>query len=135
VSGARRRNRATSTRRDPGARFQAVSKLLDSFPYDHGAQQRDSDIMAELVGVALLVLDDLGAERNTDWATERLFALLNERHDYRRRTIVTSNPPPSELANHIGGRTMWRIAELASGYIVSLDGCPNLRAHLHVASA
>jgi len=30
---------------------------------------------------------------------------------------------------------MWRIAELARGHIVSLDGCPNLRAHLHVASA
>jgi DNA replication protein DnaC len=47
------------------ARFQAVPKLLDSVraTYDHGAQQRGSDIMAELVDVGLLVLDDLGAER------------------------------------------------------------------------
>lgn len=119
------------------ARFAAVPKLLDTLraTYDRDAPQRERDVMVQLEESGLLVLDDLGAERNTDWATERLFVLLNERHDYHRRTIVTSNLPPDELAAHIGERTMWRIAELARGHIVSLVGCPNLRAQLRAVGS
>lgn len=42
-------------------------------------------------GVDLLVVDDLGAERATEWTRERWYELVNHRRTRRRSTIWTSN--------------------------------------------
>ena len=39
------------------------------------------------------MLDDLGAERQTDWVLEQLFSLVNERWQDQRSIVVTSNVP------------------------------------------
>jgi DNA replication protein DnaC len=46
----------------------------------------------------LLILDDLGREKVTDWASERLYVLVNDRYGALLPTIATSNLRPSELA-------------------------------------
>ena len=51
----------------------------------------------------VLVLDDLGAERPTDWVRERIFCLIDERIDARRPIIYTSNLSPGDLWRHLGG--------------------------------
>ena len=80
--------------------------------------------------VHILVLDDLGAERHTDWTTELLLSVLNHRHDWHQRTIITSNRTPSNLGEHIGERTFWRIVELADVHEVR---GPNLRLRWQAA--
>ena len=45
-----------------------------------------------------LVVDDLGAERLTDWAAEVLFCIFNARHVARAHTLVASNVRPKDLA-------------------------------------
>jgi len=59
--------------------------------------------------VDLLVLDDLGAERQTEWVLEQLFSLVNERWQDQRSILVTSNVPDpyrdvtlATLRNEIG---------------------------------
>jgi DNA replication protein DnaC len=39
----------------------------------------------------LLVLDDLGAENSTAWATEKLFQIINYRYNQRMPTVITTN--------------------------------------------
>ena len=39
----------------------------------------------------LLVLDDLGSEQNSPWASEKLFQLLNYRYNSRFPTVITTN--------------------------------------------
>lgn len=109
------------------AYFVEVPALLDRIRYTFkkGSDESEEDVMGELRSEDLLVLDDLGAERQTDWATERLFTVLNHRYEEKYATIITSNLTPSELGAHLGERTMWRIAEMAD--VVSLAECPNLR--------
>jgi DNA replication protein DnaC len=43
--------------------------------------------------VDLLVLDDVGAERQTEWVLEQLYSLVNERWQDQRSIVVTSNVP------------------------------------------
>lgn len=52
--------------------------------------------------VAVLCLDDLGAERPTDWARDELATLVEERYQRELPTIVTSNYAPSEIAARLG---------------------------------
>jgi DNA replication protein DnaC len=57
----------------------------------------------------LLVLDDLGAENATAWATEKLFQLINHRYNYRMPTIITTNP---RLMSHMDQRINSRLSDL-----------------------
>lgn len=59
----------------------------------------------------VLVLDDLGAERVTDWAAEQLYRLVNARYENLAPTIVTTNCEPSELSERLGERTVSRLLE------------------------
>ena len=71
-------------------------------------------------GAPLLLLDDLAAERATDWACERLMVLLAYRHAHDLPTILTSNHSPDGIEKRLGERVRSRIEELAE--IVHLDG-------------
>ena len=46
-----------------------------------------------LCSVDLLVLDDLGAEKQTEWVLEQLYSIVNERWQDRRSIVVTTNLP------------------------------------------
>ena len=75
--------------------------------------------------VSLLVIDDLGAERGTEWEQERLFAIVNARRNEQLRTIFTSNLGLYEVAEKLGERTARRIAHMCTGHIIEFTG-PNL---------
>ena len=68
----------------------------------------------------LLVLDDLGSERPTDWVQERLYALLSTRWDEMLSTVVTSNCDPKQLSSIVGQRSASRV--LGSCLTIHVDG-------------
>ena len=49
-----------------------------------------------LCSVDLLVLDDLGAEKQTEWVLEQLYSIVNERWQDRRSIVVTTNIPDAD---------------------------------------
>lgn len=114
-----------------------LSRLRHSYNRSGGAGvvgvASERDLLDDLNEAPLLVLDDLGAERATDWAVERLFGVLNRRHDWHRPTVLTSNLSPKQLAQHAGERIAWRVLELCrrgdepgADFAVEVRG-PNLR--------
>lgn len=52
----------------------------------------------------ILILDDLGAEKRTEWKDERLFALIDYRYRLKLPLAVATNLRPDELAKRIGSR-------------------------------
>jgi DNA replication protein DnaC len=68
-----------------------------------------------LTSVDLLHIDDLGAEKRSDWVLEQLYALINERYESQRSVIVTTNLPEGELEEQIGARTVSRLSEICDG--------------------
>jgi DNA replication protein DnaC len=50
----------------------------------------------------LVVLDDLGAERPTEWAVEVIALIVEHLHAVNARVLVTTNYAPSELAARLG---------------------------------
>jgi DNA replication protein DnaC len=106
--------------------FITVPNLLDRIraTYGPGGNGSEQEVIETVKTVEFLVLDDLGAERVTDWVAEKLFTIINHRHDEDLETVFTSNLSLEQLADHIGERTTWRIVEMAD--VVELSG-PNLR--------
>lgn len=48
-----------------------------------------------------LVLDDLGAEKMTEWVGEQLFCIVNYRCNEQLPTVVTSNYSPTQIIRHM----------------------------------
>jgi DNA replication protein DnaC len=85
--------------------------------------------LLELLGtVDLLHLDDLGAERQTEWVLEQLYSIVNTRYEDQRSIMVTTNLQPDALAEQIGARTVSRLIEMC-GDPLPLFG-PDLRRSL-----
>lgn len=49
-----------------------------------------------------LVLDDIGAEKTSEWALQQLYLIINYRYEYLLTTIITSNKTLEDLADFLG---------------------------------
>lgn len=67
----------------------------------------------------LLILDDLGAEKPSEWVCERLYDILNTRYSESRPTIFTSNLQPEQIGDRLGARIQSRVC---SGIVVEIKG-------------
>lgn len=65
---------------------------------------KESEVIKSFVRPQVLVLDDLGKERPTEWAVEQLFAIVNARYDEGKALIVTTNYGSEELARRLTPR-------------------------------
>jgi DNA replication protein DnaC len=65
--------------------------------------------------VPMLIIDDIGSEKPTEWARERLTQLIGNRYDNEMCTLLSSNLTLPELKEHIDpiGRITSRINGMA----------------------
>jgi len=83
-------------------RFVNVRQLLTGIRRSFGSGEQQEDPLDKLGSIWCLVLDDLGAERVTDWTREWLATLIESRYVNEWQTIVTSNYSPAQLARRLG---------------------------------
>lgn len=65
-----------------------------------------------LTSVDLLHIDDLGAEKRSDWVLEQLYALVNERYEAELPILITTNLDHQALEEQIGSRTVSRLTQM-----------------------
>lgn len=80
----------------------------------------NTDYIGQAARAGVLVLDDVGAEKISEWVREQLFLLINERYENELPTIITTNASMTELEARIGGASVSRIWGMCKGYV--LDG-------------
>lgn len=61
----------------------------------------EQKIVDSFIAPDVLILDDLGKERPTEWAIEQLFSIINARYDRNKPVIVTTNYGGHELARRL----------------------------------
>jgi DNA replication protein DnaC len=95
--------------------------------YSASIRTTETDILRPVMGAQLLVLDDLGAEKTSEWVEEMMNLIVNTRYNERLMTIFTSNFPdipddtdPNSLLFRIGFRMRSRLHEMCE--FVALDG-------------
>ena len=95
--------------------------------YDRSIRTTELEVLRPVMSADLLVLDDLGAEKTSEWVDETMNLIVNTRYNERRLTIFTSNYPdipdetePNSLLFRIGFRMRSRLHEMCEFLV--LDG-------------
>lgn len=97
--------------------------------YDREVKATQAGVLQPVLTAELLVLDDLGEERPTDWVAETLNLVINTRYNHKLPTLLTSNypveappqaPSADTLIERVGFRIFSRLHEMCD--FVSLIG-------------
>jgi DNA replication protein DnaC len=94
--------------------------------YDRDTGESYMQFFRRLCAVDLLHIDDLGAERTTEWVLEQLYSIVNERWQDQRSIVVTTNITSLDrLRDQVGARTVSRLSEICGDPIPIMG--PDLR--------
>src|SRR5262249_36590899 len=95
--------------------------------YDPSIRTTEVEVLRPVMTADLLVLDDLGAEKTTEWVEETMNLIVNTRYNERRMTMFTSNyldipddTDPNSLLFRIGHRMRSRLHEMCD--FIEMDG-------------
>src|SRR5262245_63746345 len=103
--------------------------------YDPETKTTELQVLEPVVETDVLLLDDLGAWKMTDWMNDTLFYILNSRYLAKRATLITTNYPDADrekvlaadplvrreyLVERIGQRLRSRLMEMC--LVIGLDG-------------
>ncbi len=105
--------------------------------YNRSVDVTEREILKPIFDAQVLVLDELGAARKTDWVAEMIEHILNTRYNDCKATIITTNfqnaPPASDelqravlaartetLGDRIGERMRSRLQEMC--VLIEMDG-------------
>ena len=109
--------------------FYTTIDLMSALRGTYSGSERltESEMLEKVNGVDLLVLDELGRERVTEWRDEILHLIVNARYSHRRTTIFTTNfdiagdpQHPEGLQARVGFRIYSRLHEMCE--FVHVDG-------------
>lgn len=114
--------------------FVTIIDLLDAIRSARETGVSARRLMEDAQERGFAVIDDLGSELDSPWVAEKLFAVINGRHNNMLPTIFTSNLGPADLDVQLGGdspqqrrqaaRIVARLTEMCE--VVHLCG-PDLR--------
>ncbi len=86
--------RELTLRKGVACRFVDYGNLLNDLKRAYSSHQGDAAVMLPLVDVELLVIDELGKGRGTEWEETVLDDLISRRYNAGRVTLCTTNFSP-----------------------------------------
>lgn len=87
-----------------------LGAMRDSF--EKKVETTEKEIFNAFAKVPVLILDDFGVEKQTDWSTSKIFDLIDYRYENELLTIVTSNLALSDFTEMSHGRVYSRLCEM-----------------------
>lgn len=98
--------------------FVSVPELLAKIRATYSDPNGDEEgLIDKYASVKYLVLDDLGAEKSTEWSISTLYLIIDRRYREMLPTIVTTNLTVDEIGQGLSRRIASR---LSSGKVISI---------------
>jgi hypothetical protein len=83
--------------------------------FKNGSGERSAwGLLKALAQAPLLIIDDIGVEKNTPYVVQATYYLLDQREKWMRPTFITTNVPLAELDDQYGARITDRIAGMCA---------------------
>ncbi|MGW8889371.1 ATP-binding protein [Streptomyces sp. NPDC055749] len=97
-----------------GVRWRATT-AADLYAELRPSSDTDSErVLAAYSRVPLLILDDLGAAKSSEFVEEQTYRLINRRYNYMLPTLITTNLRISDLKAYLGDRVTSRLAQMTT---------------------
>lgn len=83
--------------------FLDYQNLLDGIQasYDRAVGSSAREAYQAALDTEVVLLDDLGARRLSEWAEDTVFSIINQRYNARKATIVTTNLPDEMVGDKL----------------------------------
>ncbi len=101
-----------------------LKEIQDS--YNPNTKTSELKILAPVLESEILVLDELGASKPTDWVRDTMAHIINSRYNDKKLTIFTTNYPDERkmereetLEDRIGIRLRSRLYEMCKAVVIS----------------
>lgn len=94
-------------------RFYTVTDVLRQIKAEFD-QPNAPVIIEQLINTPVLYLDDLGAEKASEWVKEQLYNVINERYNWLRPVVISTNLTVKEIATNYSDRLASRLMEMCS---------------------
>ena len=78
---------------DTAVKFSTSTKILSEIrkTYEPGTIITESKLIDALVTTEVLIIDDFGTEKVTDWVKDKFYEIINSRYVEKKVTLFTSN--------------------------------------------
>lgn len=93
--------------------------------YNPISQTSELEVLMPVIEAEVLVLDELGATKPTDWVRDTMMQVINTRYNNKRLTIFTTNyrdergqPSEETLDDRIGARLRSRLYEMCRTVVI-----------------
>lgn len=97
-----------------------VTELLRELRYQRTAEEEDK-IIRNFIGASILLIEDLGAQKETDWGTAILWEIIDRRIERNQNgLIITSNHGRGKLSQNMGDKIPSRLSSICK--IVNIEG-------------
>ena len=104
---------------DPAVYFINVPQFLEELRPNNTDKDKLDTVMKRVREVPLLIMDDVGAEKPSDWVRERLYSIINDRYSDMKSTIYTTNSTMQDLSINLQERI---VSRMTCDEVLVLDG-------------
>ena len=71
--------------------------------------------LGKMQNVDMLILDDVGKEKQTEWSRSIMFSVINYRYEHMLPYVMTTNLNSKDLEEYLGGAVWSRLCETCRG--------------------
>lgn len=91
--------------------------------YNAESKEKEQVVMTLYTTVDILLIDDLGKERPTDWSMEKLYQIIEARYMAKRPIFITCNYTDEELIARLTPKDNRADTKTAEAIVSRLRGC------------
>ncbi len=78
------------------------------------------DLIKKYTRPELLIMDDLGTEKTTEWVMQTLYVIINSRYEEDKQTVITSNYSLEEIRKNLNDKIASRITAMTE--VIEIKG-------------
>ena len=94
----------------------SINNLLDRLKqnYNRWEKEGEAELIKSITKADLIILDDLGTEKPTDWAISKVYSIIDAIYRAKKCLIVSTNYSLQQLRDQYGDRTISRLEEMCT---------------------
>lgn len=91
--------------------FDTYSNHLNKLKQEFNSKE-ERKYLKRLMRVPMLVIDDLGKEKQTDWTQQVMFDIINYRYEHKLPVVITTNLSMTNLEHYLDAAVFSRLCEM-----------------------